>query len=97
MLVKTIHYERLVNLGNYQNEKLGIDAEIEPGETTQDAIMRVRDQVEQGLAAIAAARRVEEDKALEDHRRRMARVFPPSAPLLPGDFDTDEVPSDNEQ
>lgn len=65
MLVKLIHYERLVNLGNYENEKLGIDVEIEPGESTADAIQRARVVVDDGLDAIYEARRT-------DMRRRVA-------------------------
>lgn len=63
MIVKSVHYERLANLGNYNNHKLGIDIEIEPGESVTEVTERARQIVDQGLRDINKARR-EEDIAI---------------------------------
>lgn len=40
-----ITYERLVNLGNFNNERLSLEDDVQPGETTEAAYQRVRAQV----------------------------------------------------
>lgn len=37
-----VSYERLVNLGNYNNERLSLEDEVQPGETPEDAYQRIR-------------------------------------------------------
>lgn len=68
MLVKLIHYEALRNMGNYENHKLGIDVEIEPGETVDEAISRARALVDAGLLQISQERireqQVQHDQAI---------------------------------
>lgn len=34
----SVHYTRLFNLGNYENEKIGITIEVLPGQAVQDVI-----------------------------------------------------------
>lgn len=45
MKVKTITYQRVKNLGNYESERLEITAEINEGEKPQEAIERLRELV----------------------------------------------------
>ena len=42
MKAKKIIYEKLVNLGNYQHEKIGIEIEIEAGETASEVLAKAR-------------------------------------------------------
>jgi hypothetical protein len=75
MLVKLIHYERLVNLGNYENEKLGIDVEIEPGETVEEAIQRARAVVDDGLTAIYEARQADMRRRVAEEAAKLKKAF----------------------
>lgn len=38
----TVTYEHLFNLGGYENERIGFDLPIEPGESAADALARVK-------------------------------------------------------
>lgn len=46
MKTKNIHYSKVFNLGDYQNEKLGVDLELEEGDNVQESINKARDFVE---------------------------------------------------
>lgn len=37
-----VTYERLFNLGNYNNERIALEDEVQPGETAFDAYWRLR-------------------------------------------------------
>lgn len=37
-----VTYERLFNLGNYNNERLAVEDDVLPGETPEEAYRRVR-------------------------------------------------------
>jgi hypothetical protein len=37
-----VTYERLVNLGNYNNERLSLEDDVQPGETPEQAYQRLR-------------------------------------------------------
>lgn len=37
-----VTYERLFNLGNYNNERIALEDDVQPGETPQEAYQRVR-------------------------------------------------------
>ena len=37
-----IYYEKCFNLGNYENEKMGVEVELEQGEEAADALCRAR-------------------------------------------------------
>ncbi len=37
-----VTYERLVNLGNYNNERLGLEDEVQPDETPEQTYARLR-------------------------------------------------------
>lgn len=45
MLIKTVHYSALLNLGNYSNEKIGFTAELAEGETVEEVIEALRQKV----------------------------------------------------
>ena len=42
MKATKIYYEKLFNLGNYQNEKIGIEIEIEKGEKAKDVLEKAK-------------------------------------------------------
>lgn len=46
MKAKKIYYEKCFNLGNYQNEKIGIEIELEEGEKVQDVLKAAKTFVE---------------------------------------------------
>lgn len=46
MKAKKIYYEKCFNLGNYQNEKVGIEIELEEGEKVQDVLKAAKQFVE---------------------------------------------------
>lgn len=46
MKPKIVSYSKVFSLGNFQNEKLGVEMEIEPGDDVQVAIQKARDFVE---------------------------------------------------
>lgn len=43
MKAKTVIYQRLYNLGNFAHEKIGIELEVEDGETAKEALIRAKD------------------------------------------------------
>ena len=45
MKVITVEYSKVINLGNYENEKIGLMVELEDGETPSDALVRCRNYV----------------------------------------------------
>ena len=42
MKVSSIRFERLTNLGNFENEKIGIEVLLEDGDTAKGALERAR-------------------------------------------------------
>lgn len=46
MKVKTITYSKVFSLGNYENEKIGTEIEIEEGDDIQKTIQKAREFVE---------------------------------------------------
>lgn len=40
--MSTVMYHRVFNLGNYENERIGFELPIEPGESHADALARVK-------------------------------------------------------
>lgn len=47
MLIKTVHYSVLINLGNYNNEKIGFSAEVGEDETAEQVIEALRQKVKE--------------------------------------------------
>lgn len=46
MKTTSIHYSKVFSLGNFQNEKIGVDVEVQEGDNIQSAIQQARDFVE---------------------------------------------------
>jgi hypothetical protein len=46
MKTSSIHYSKVFSLGNYENEKIGVDVEIQEGDDIQKAIQSARSFVE---------------------------------------------------
>lgn len=46
MKTLSVSYHKVFNLGDYSNEKIGVDIQLEPGDNVQDATNKARDFVE---------------------------------------------------
>lgn len=46
MQPKTVSYSKVFSLGNYENEKIGVEIEMQPGDDPQTAIQQARNFVE---------------------------------------------------
>ena len=61
-----IYYEKCFNLGNYQNEKVGVEIELAEGETATQALDAAKDFVErsnpQEGASVKRAKHIVENK-----------------------------------
>ncbi|MFN8493827.1 MAG: hypothetical protein U0350_39885 [Caldilineaceae bacterium] len=53
MQVVTVKYEFLKNLGNFQHEKLGVEVQVEPGESPFEALQRAKKFVRGCLATFS--------------------------------------------
>lgn len=47
MKIKTVHYLATINLGNYSNEKIGFAADVEDGETPEEAVEALRKKAQE--------------------------------------------------
>lgn len=46
MKATKIYYEKLFNLGNYENEKIGIEVQLEDGDVAEEALEKAKSAVE---------------------------------------------------
>lgn len=46
MRVSSVKYEKLISLGNYENQKIGVVVELEPDESPAEGLRRARAFVE---------------------------------------------------
>lgn len=46
MRTSSIHYSKVFSLGNYENEKIGVDIEVQEGDDIQKVIQQARQFVE---------------------------------------------------
>lgn len=46
MKTSSIHYSKVFSLGNFQNEKIGVDIEVQEGDDVQSVIQQARNFVE---------------------------------------------------
>ena len=51
MQITTVHYQRLVSMGNYENERVGAHAQVEEGETAEEALAKLTAWVEEQINA----------------------------------------------
>lgn len=49
MRVESVKYEKLMSLGNYENQKIGVVVVLEPGESPAEALCRAQAFVEKVL------------------------------------------------
>ena len=45
MKITLVHFSALVNTGNYENEKVGLDAQMEDGDTVEQVVEALKDKV----------------------------------------------------
>jgi vacuolar-type H+-ATPase subunit I/STV1 len=45
MKITLVHFSALVNTGNYENEKIGMDAQVEEGDTVEEVVEALKDRV----------------------------------------------------
>lgn len=64
-----VTYARLVNLGNFENERFELEDEVWENESFSEAFERVRKWVEEAAQEAAAARQKAEEEARELRRR----------------------------
>lgn len=61
MKTKSVEYGRVINLGNYENHRLSIIVDLDEGETLDDAVGKVQEDVMAQLKALRAAELAEEE------------------------------------
>ena len=49
MKITTVSYEAIANLGNYENEKIRLDAVVEDGDNWEQCLNQIRDNVHEQL------------------------------------------------
>ena len=49
MKITTVSYEAIANLGNYENEKIRLDAVVEDGDNWEECLSLIRDNVHEQL------------------------------------------------
>jgi predicted trehalose synthase len=61
MQITQVHYQHLVNLGDYENERVGAWGNVDPNETPQEALELLKAWVEEQVGAVRRARTSLED------------------------------------
>lgn len=77
MQIKVVHYSALINLGNYNNEKIGFTAELGEGETPEQVIEALRQKIKDiaGLNAEEVERLLYKGrKEIEELERKMRKA-----------------------
>ncbi|OCQ98972.1 hypothetical protein BCD64_23320 [Nostoc sp. MBR 210] len=72
MQIKTISYERVLNLGNYENKKMALFAEVLEGEDPEEAISRLADTVERKIRESVNSEYQRQMLKLEADKERLA-------------------------
>jgi hypothetical protein len=77
MEIKVVHYSAVVNLGNYQNEKIGFEAQLGQGESVEAVVEALRAKVRE-IGGIDAEKmytvRSEARQALYELERKTAKA-----------------------
>ncbi|MBH8576972.1 hypothetical protein I8752_29115 [Nostocaceae cyanobacterium CENA369] len=71
MQIKTINYERVLNLGNYENKKMALFAELTEGDDVEESISRVMETVERKIREEAHQQAAEE---LRQIKQKLSQV-----------------------
>lgn len=90
MRIKTISYQRVKNLGNYESERLEMTAEVDEDEVASLAVAQLRDFLEQQLNVRDSFRSLEAKKfgitaqiaRLENKYRELSDCWDKVEPLL---------------
>lgn len=82
MTITQVHYQKLVNLGDYQNERFGAWASVAEGETAEQAMEAL-----QAWVLDRAGATQEEDDRLHDLRKEYG-ILKREYDRLAGDIDT---------
>ena len=92
MRVESVKYEKLISLGNYENQKIGVVVELEPGESPAEALRRARAFVEASVQPKPAEREIK----IARHKIENQDDYPPrdvrGAQELLSRADQDDVP-----
>ncbi|WP_427159420.1 hypothetical protein ACQFX9_25875 [Aliinostoc sp. HNIBRCY26] len=72
MQIKTISYERVLNLGNYENKKMALFAEVTEGEDAEEAISQLADTVERKIRESVNSEYQRQMLKLEADKERLA-------------------------
>ncbi len=67
MQIEKISYHKVFNLGNYSNEKIGVDIVIAPGEDPLDAFAEAKKQVEKSHQFFQDLPNYEQAKRIVSH------------------------------
>jgi hypothetical protein len=73
MRVSSVKYEKLISLGNYENQKIGVVVELEPDESPAEALRRARAFVE----ASVQPKPTERELKMARHKVENADDYPP--------------------
>jgi predicted nucleic acid-binding Zn-ribbon protein len=95
MQIKTISYQRVVNLGNYESKRLELFAEVQEGEDEEDAIATLMEKVERKVSEYSDL--VNESKELQrgirNLRQELAQLESKKDKLTPPEeADPDNIP-----
>lgn len=88
MKIKTVEYSALINLGNYNNERIGFTAQLEEGETVEEVIDKLRQMVKEngGVDADQLYNRIYDGKqklkALEEKTLKARQAWEQTAEFL---------------
>lgn len=95
MKAKKVIYSRLISKGNYENAKIEIELEVEPGEKASDVFKAAKEWVNKKIAVekaseyhIAAAKRVIDDR----RNHTLAQIEEAEELLNKVSEDKDELP-----
>ncbi|MBU7587258.1 MAG: hypothetical protein KAF91_31165 [Nostoc sp. TH1S01] len=95
MEIKTINYERVLNLGNYENKKLALFAEVHEGDDVEESISRVMETVERKIREEAHDKYNEQLRQLKQEinslKQELADLQSQKAQLTAQETDT-EIP-----
>lgn len=72
MTITRISYRRLISTGEYSNVSIGADADLEPGETPEDALMVLTAWVQGQVSQYQERDRLHED--VYEKRRELERI-----------------------
>jgi uncharacterized sporulation protein YeaH/YhbH (DUF444 family) len=75
MEIKTISYERVLNLGNYENKKLALFAEVSEGDDVDESISRVMETVERKIREEAHAQAEADLRQLKQELRQLKQEY----------------------